>query len=56
VQERALFALAITTRMRLGEIFALSWADLDFVAGTVSVRATITEDVDGKQPSCRTLS
>jgi integrase len=48
VQERALFALAITTGMRQGEIFALSWADVDFVAGTVSVRATLTEDLDGK--------
>jgi integrase len=48
VLERALFALAITTGMRQGEIFALSWADVDFVAGTVSVRATLTEDLDGK--------
>jgi integrase len=48
VQERALFALAITTGMRQGEIFALSWADVEFVAGTVSVRATLTEDLDGK--------
>ncbi len=48
VQERALFALAIKTGMRQGEIFALSWADLDFDAGTVSVRATLTEDLDGK--------
>jgi integrase len=54
VQERALFALAITTGMRQGEIFALSWADLDFVAGTVSVRATLTEDLDGQLVRSRT--
>ena len=34
--------------MRQGEILALTWADLDFDAGTVSVRATLTEDRDGK--------
>ncbi len=48
VQERALLALAITTGMRQGEIFALSWDDVDLAAGTVSVRATLTEDLDGK--------
>ncbi len=37
-QERALLALAITTGMRHGEIFALSWNDLDLNAGTVSVK------------------
>jgi len=47
-QERALLALAITTGMRQGEIFALSWNDVDLAAGTVSVRATLTEDLDGK--------
>jgi integrase len=47
-QERALLALAITTGMRQGEIFALAWNDVDLTAGTVSVRATLTEDLDGK--------
>ena len=36
----ALFVLAITTGMRLGEILALSWADVDFEARTVRVVAS----------------
>ncbi len=46
--ERALFALAITTGMRQGEIFALFWSDLDLKAGTVSVKKTLTETCDGQ--------
>jgi integrase len=48
LQERALFALAITTGMRQGEIFALFWSDLDLEAGTVSIKKTLTEDSGGQ--------
>jgi integrase len=37
---RALIALAVTTGMRLGEMLALRWRDLDFEEGTVFVRNT----------------
>ena len=45
--EAALLALAATTGMREGELFALFWEDLDLVGGTVSVRRTLTEDLHG---------
>jgi integrase len=46
-RERALLALAITTGMRQGEIFALSWDDVDLARGVVSVKKTLTEDREG---------
>lgn len=42
-----LFALIAATGMRKGEALALKWADVDFDAGTVSVRGTLSR-VDGK--------
>jgi integrase len=36
-----LYALAITTGMRQGELLALRWVDIDLVAGTVAVRHTL---------------
>jgi integrase len=45
LQERALLALAITTGMRQGEIFALQWDDIDLAGDTVSVKKTLTEDL-----------
>jgi integrase len=37
----ALFALAVATGMRRGELLALHWPDVDFDAGTVTVRRTL---------------
>jgi integrase len=37
----ALFALAVATGMRQGELLALQWADVDFVNNTVTVRRTV---------------
>lgn len=42
-----LFALIAATGMRKGEALALKWADVDFDAGTVTVRGTLAR-VDGK--------
>jgi len=47
-QYYALFVLAITTGMRQGEIFALSWSDVDFDNKTIWVRHTLTEDARGE--------
>jgi integrase len=43
----ALFALAISTGMRQGELFALDWRSIDFAKSMVSVRGTLVE-VGGK--------
>ena len=37
----ALFALAVATGMRRGELLGLHWPDVDFDAGTVTVRRTL---------------
>jgi integrase len=37
----ALFCLAVGSGMRIGELLALQWADVDLEAGTVEVRATV---------------
>jgi integrase len=37
----ALFALATATGMRRGELLGLNWTDVDFEAGTVTVRHTL---------------
>jgi len=37
----ALYVVAITTGMRLGELLALKWPDIDLEAGTAQVRATL---------------
>jgi integrase len=37
----ALFALAVATGMRRGELLGLHWPDVDFEAGTVTVRRTL---------------
>jgi integrase len=37
----ALFALAVATGLRRGELLALHWPDVDFDAGTVTVRRTL---------------
>lgn len=48
LHERALLALAITTGMRQGEIFALWWEDVDLDVGRLSIRKTLTEDLTGR--------
>lgn len=37
----ALLVVALSTGARLGEMLALSWADVDFDAGTIAVRASL---------------
>jgi integrase len=39
----ALFALAIGTGMRQGEILGLRWSDIDFVARTISVQRSLAQ-------------
>jgi integrase len=39
----ALYVLALTTGMRLGELFALEWANIDLRAGYLMVRHTLME-------------
>jgi len=48
LDERALVALAITTGMRQGEIFGLYWEDIDLDSGTLTVRKSLTEDIEGR--------
>jgi len=43
----ALYVLAVTTGLRLGELFGLQWADVDLTAGCLHVRYTLME-VNGK--------
>lgn len=40
---RVLFELALKTGMRQGELLALTWADVDLVAGVLHVRRTFTD-------------
>ena len=40
----ALYTLAVTTGMRIGEMFGLKWSDVDLEAGTVQVRRTVAAD------------
>jgi integrase len=43
----ALYVLAITTGMRLGELLALRWKDVDLTDGSLSVRGTLYRAADG---------
>lgn len=40
----ALYVLAVTTGMRVGELCALRWRDIDLEAGTLKVTGTINRD------------
>jgi len=40
----ALYVLAVTTGMRIGEIFGLKWSDVDLEAGILRVRRTVAAD------------
>jgi integrase len=42
-----LYALALSTGMRLGELLALKWRDVDLDRGTLQVRATLLRTADG---------
>jgi integrase len=44
----ALYVLALHTGMRIGELLALNWADVDLHAATVRVRRTLTRGQDGR--------
>lgn len=44
----ALYRLALTTGMRPGELRALRWDDVDFAAGRIAVRRTITRDAEDR--------
>ena len=37
----ALYVVALTTGMRLGELLALRWSNIDFKAAALSVRGTL---------------
>lgn len=43
----ALYVVAVTTGMRLGELFGLQWSDVDLTAGAVFVRHSLQE-LNGK--------
>lgn len=43
------FAFALQTGMRVGELLALTWNDIDFKNKTISVNKTISLSKDGKQ-------
>jgi integrase len=43
----ALFVLAVTAGMRLGELFGLQWPDMDLAKATIMVRRTLSE-LDGE--------
>lgn len=45
----ALFYLLATTGMRKGECLALTWGDINFTAGTVTISKTVTRDVDNNR-------
>lgn len=40
----ALYVVAVTTGMRIGEMFGLKWSDVDLEAGVLRVRRTVAAD------------
>lgn len=42
-RQQALYVVAVTTGMRMGEIFGLQWADVDLEAGAIFVRHALQE-------------
>jgi integrase len=53
LREKTLVLLAVTTGLRQSELFALKWADVDFIQGTMNVTRSITYGVVGR---CKTES
>jgi len=49
-RDRAAVGLAAYAGLRIGELRALHWGDVDFEAGTVTVLRSCTEDGSFKQP------
>ena len=45
---RVLYRLALDSGMRIGELLALTWADVDLDRGVAGVRRTVTCDRDGR--------
>lgn len=45
----AVYRLMLTTGMRPGELYALTWSDLDFEGDMVRIRRTVTDSADGKR-------
>jgi integrase len=43
----AVFVLALTTGVRIGEIFALRWEDVDLASGTLRIARTLSEAKGG---------
>ncbi len=46
----ALYVLAVTTGMRIGEMFGLKWSDVNLDAGTLQVRRTVAPDGTANPP------
>ncbi|HEX5445137.1 MAG TPA: site-specific integrase [Pirellulales bacterium] len=42
-RQEALIVMAVTTGMRMGELFGLQWADVDLTSGSVQIRRTLRE-------------
>ncbi len=43
-----IYALAVSTGLRLGELLGLGWQDVDFAACTLTVRRSLARTVDGR--------
>lgn len=42
-RQEALYVVAVTTGMRMGEIFGLQWGDVDLAAGSIYIRRSLQE-------------
>jgi integrase len=47
IRHEALYVVALATGMRLGELLALKWRDIDLERATLNVRATLQRTPDG---------